>query len=78
MLEYSPGIYAIGNQPAFASDLVTADQYGDQDDVGDSDGRRTRVVLVPRFSTSGEVVFVHTGTLFVKTMRFGLAAGWAR
>lgn len=77
MLECSPGIYAIGNQPAFASGIVTADQYGDKDDGGGVDGRLTRVVLVPRFSTTGEIVFVHTGTLSVKTMRFGLAAGWA-
>jgi DNA polymerase delta subunit 2 len=77
LLERSPGIYAIGNQPVFASDLITSDQYGAEDEINGNDGRRTRVVLVPRFSTTGEVVFVHTGTLSVKTMRFGLAAGWA-
>lgn len=64
MLEHSPGIFAVGNQPAFASDLVTDDEGGEA---------RTRVVLVPRFSTTGEVVLVHSGTLAVKTLRFGVA-----
>lgn len=69
MLEHSPGIFAIGNQPAFASDLVTDEDYED----GRGTGARTRVVLVPRFSTTGEVVLVHSGTLAVKTLRFGVA-----
>lgn len=87
LLKYSPGIYAIGNQPAFASDLVISSSSPplDQDGgVGDGAGvtqgnqgtdTRTRVVLVPRFSKTGEVVLVHSGTLAVKTVRFGLAGG---
>lgn len=69
MLDNSPGIFAIGNQPSFAADLVTDEEGGL--------GTRTRVVLVPRFSTTGEIVLVHSGSLAVKTMKFGVAtSGW--
>lgn len=89
LLKHSPGIYAIGNQPAFASDLVISDNtaaaHEQEQDGGGGGGTagqeaqaRTRVVLVPRFSKTGEVVLVHSGTLAVKTMRFGLSVGsWA-
>jgi DNA polymerase delta subunit 2 len=79
LLRHTPGIYAIGNQPSFASELVVGLAAGEDRVDGSQGGERTRtrVVLVPRFSTSGEVVFVHSGTLAVKRMRFGLASGWA-
>lgn len=93
LVTHSPGIYAIGNQPAFASDLVVSpvpfplplSSTGSTDEDGedmDEDGTteqarepaaKTRVVLVPRFSKNGEVVLVHSETLAVKTLRFGLS-----
>ncbi|KAF8305344.1 hypothetical protein DL93DRAFT_358754 [Clavulina sp. PMI_390] len=76
LLDYSPGIYAVGNQPSFASSLVESEVYPGDDETSDAHRARTRVILVPRFSTSGEVVFVHSTSLEIKTMRFGVASGW--
>ncbi|KAG9015471.1 hypothetical protein FRB94_000076 [Tulasnella sp. JGI-2019a] len=60
MLEKTPHIYVIGNQPEFASEILTNEE-------GD---RRTRIILLPRFSQSGCLVLVNTETLEIKTVSF--------
>ena len=58
-------MYAVGNQPAFESELMTGPSGG-----------VTRVVLVPKFSETGQVVLVNTASLAVQTIRFDVAPGW--
>lgn len=58
ILESRPHIYVLGNQPEFGSKMVEA---GTQ---------RTRIVLLPKFSETGEVVLVHTATLETQCIRF--------
>lgn len=65
MLSHSPSVYAVGNQPAFESELMKG-----------LNGEVTRVVLVPKFSETGQVVFVNTASLAVQTMRFNVGPGW--
>ncbi|PRQ76978.1 hypothetical protein AAT19DRAFT_12396 [Rhodotorula toruloides] len=61
VLKQTPHVYFFGNQPSFGTRLVESD-----------DGKKVRIVLVPRFCESGEVVLVNTATLEVKVQRFEL------
>jgi len=63
MLEKSPHIYIIGNQPEFATDVVTS-ATGDE---------KTRLILLPRFSQAGCIALVNTRTLEVRSMSFQVA-----
>lgn len=56
MLDKSPDIYVIGNQPSFMTELVGG----------------TRVVLLPQFAAHPMVVLVDTATLGVQTVEFGM------
>ncbi|KAA1471233.1 hypothetical protein DENSPDRAFT_819272 [Dentipellis sp. KUC8613] len=60
ILAQTPDIYIIGNQPKFATRLVT-----------DGD-RRCRIVLVPSFAKTGVLVLVGLRTLDVKVIRFAV------
>ncbi|KAJ2719407.1 DNA polymerase delta small subunit Cdc1 [Coemansia sp. Benny D115] len=53
VLDSSPHVYAVGNQERF--DTCVAQ--------GDSPGVQTRVVMVPRFSRTGQAVLLNTRTL---------------
>ncbi|BGP36434.1 DNA polymerase delta small subunit Cdc1 [Rhodotorula kratochvilovae] len=61
ILHQAPHVYFVGNQPAFATRLV---RDGD---------KQVRIVLVPRFAETGEVVLVNTATLEVRVQRFEAA-----
>lgn len=54
----TPEVLVVGNQPEFATRLV------------ERDGGRCRVVLVPRFDRTGEMVLVDTETLEVEVVSF--------
>ncbi|KAG8767661.1 hypothetical protein FRC12_006123, partial [Ceratobasidium sp. 428] len=56
VLDKTPDVYVIGNQPSFATEMVGP----------------TRVVLVPEFSTRPLVVLVDSATLEVQTVEFGM------
>ena len=81
----TPHIYIIGNQPSFATTLVTSTLPMDSNDAESSssrkrssDGRmagkqvKCRVILLPKFSESATLVLVHTGTLECKTIQVGV------
>ncbi|GAA5856203.1 hypothetical protein JCM8547_000817 [Rhodosporidiobolus lusitaniae] len=59
ILQQTPHVYFVGNQPSFGTQLV-------QDD----DGVQCRIVLVPKFCETGEVVLVNTTSLEAKVVRF--------
>ncbi|QRV75077.1 DNA polymerase alpha/epsilon subunit B [Ceratobasidium sp. AG-Ba] len=56
VLDRTPDIYVIGNQPAFATEMVGP----------------TRVVLLPEFAARALVVLVDSATLGVETVEFGV------
>lgn len=56
VLDKSPDVYVIGNQPSFMTEMVGG----------------TRVVLLPQFAAHPTVVLVDTATLGVQTVKFGL------
>jgi len=59
----TPHLYFIGNQPRFESMLLTQ-----------KDGQKTRVVLIPRFSETGQVILVNPRNLDIKVVSIGM--GW--
>ena len=58
ILENTPDLYIVGNQPAFGTRMVSDDHA------------RCRIVLVPSFRKTGTVVLVNLRTLDVKTVSF--------
>lgn len=58
----TPHVYFIGNQPKFETRLVEGPNQ-----------QRVRIVLVPKFCNTGEVVLVNTVTLEAKVVSFGIA-----
>lgn len=51
----------MGNQPEFKTSLLKGE-----------DGQQARVVLIPKFSKTGQIVVVDLDTLDVEVVRFGL------
>ncbi|KAL7411855.1 putative DNA polymerase delta, small subunit [Mrakia frigida] len=64
ILKHAPDVYIIGNQPRFETAIVNNAQ-----------DQPTRIILVPRFSQTGTLVLVHTKTLEVRTVEFGVPEG---
>ena len=64
ILPVTPDVYVVGNQPEFSTELI--------EEEDEFEGRRRcRVVLVPEFSKTGELVLVNMRTLEATWMRIG-------
>lgn len=61
VMETSPHVYVVGNQPRFATRVVEG-----------PNGENVRIVAVPRFKDTGEVVLVDGETLEVEVLKFGI------
>jgi len=61
LLRECPHVIFFGNQPCFESCIATGQA-----------GQRVRVILVPRFCQTGEIIVVHSATLEVKVFKFSL------
>ena len=61
-------MYFIGNQPRFCTRLLK----GSADDEEGEEGQQCRIVLLPKFKDSGEVVLVNTKTLEVRVREFAI------
>lgn len=83
LLPYTPHIYVVGNQPSFATRLVTsivAEEEGKPSKKRDTEGNtlgevKSRIVLLPRFSKTPTLVLVHTRTLECRTIEIGISPG---
>ncbi|KAE8214695.1 hypothetical protein CF327_g1923 [Tilletia walkeri] len=62
LIREAPDIYFVGNQPSFATTTYE-----------NPDGHQTRVVLLPRFSQTGDVVLVNLRTLECELVNVGSA-----
>lgn len=73
VIPQTPDIYVVGNQPAFATKLVSEDGQLDAEDE-DEDGRpkRCRIVLVPNFNQTGVLALVNMRTLDVRRVQFAV------
>lgn len=70
ILPFSPRIYVVGNQPKFRTEVVQG--WAERGEV-----QKTRILLLSKFSQTGELVLVHTGSLEVKKLSFGLGKSWS-
>lgn len=82
VLESSPHIFFTGNQPSFKTAVIEADAPfrldGDTemtDSAGEPTAGRVRVLSIPKFNETGELVLVDTESLEVEVIRFGTFAG---
>lgn len=60
----TPHVYFIGNQPRFETALT----------IQAEGGQRTRVILIPKYSETGQVVLFNPRSLDVKVISIG--TGW--
>lgn len=60
VIEECPHVFFVGNQPKFDSTVV------------DYEGQSVRLIAVPKFKETGEVVLLDTDTLEVEVLRFQL------
>lgn len=70
IMRYTPDLYAIGCQPEFGTRLLRSGDM-ESDSMSEAGLRRCRVVLVPEFKSSGELVLVNMRNMEVKCVKFG-------
>lgn len=59
VIEENPHIFFVGNQEKFETDIIEG-----------TDGQKTRIILVPKFYETQQVVLVNLRTLETKSMSF--------
>ncbi|KAK2766719.1 hypothetical protein FQN54_006033 [Arachnomyces sp. PD_36] len=75
VLQASPHIFFVGNQPSFQTAIIEGSTHSspDEDDDMSNDGDkgiRVRVISLPKFSQTGELVLVDAETLEVEVVKF--------
>ena len=73
VLEETPHIFFAGNQPEYATRLVHGTYDIGVANLGD-DGQKVRIICLPRFSKTGEIVLVNLSTLESELVRFSSGA----
>ncbi|BGP12477.1 hypothetical protein JCM10213_006956 [Rhodosporidiobolus nylandii] len=71
ILYQTPHVYFIGNQPSFSTRLVSGTATTED---GGEEEVKVRIVLLPRFCETGEVVLVNTKSLETRVVRFAAPA----
>ncbi|GIM14146.1 hypothetical protein Vretimale_17159 [Volvox reticuliferus] len=74
ILETSPHVYFVGNQPEFATRLVCATAAGSSSSSAAA-GQMVRLVSVPSFARTGTIVLVNLRTLACHPVRFDGSLG---
>lgn len=83
IIESCPHIFFTGNQPCFKTAVIDGDlplrlDGGDTemtDSAGETSVPRVRLLSLPRFKETGELILVDSETLEVEVIRFGVFAG---
>jgi DNA polymerase delta subunit 2 len=70
VLEETPHIFFAGNQPEYSSKLVHGSHLTDTDLTLGDDGQKVRIISIPKFSETGEIVLVNTSTLESEVIKF--------
>jgi DNA polymerase delta subunit 2 len=82
-MQSCPHIFFAGNQPQFKTAVIEGDSplrlNGGDTEMTDADednsGPRVRLLSIPSFSKTGELVLVDAETLEVEVVKFGTFAG---
>lgn len=61
VIEECPHVFFVGNQPEYKTSLLEGE-----------DGQQVRVVLIPKFSETGQIIVVDLDTLDVEAVKFSL------
>lgn len=83
VLQSCPHIFFAGNQPQFKTAVVEGDSplrlNGTDTEMADIDestlGPRVRLLAIPKFSETGELLLVDSETLEVEVVKFGTFVG---
>ncbi|KAJ5108975.1 DNA polymerase alpha/epsilon subunit B [Penicillium angulare] len=83
VFEQSPHLFFTGCQPSFKTAVIQGDipvrlDAGDTemaDDTAETSVPRVRLLAIPRFKETGELILVDSETLEVEVVRFGVFAG---
>ncbi|EEH37790.2 DNA polymerase subunit delta-2 [Paracoccidioides lutzii Pb01] len=71
ILQSCPHVFFAGNQPSFRTAIVESSAAVSSSGIGDEQGMRVRIITLPKFSETGEIVLVDVDTLEVEVVRFG-------
>lgn len=58
-MEETPHVFFSGNQPSFGTKVIDGPA-----------GQMVRIIAVPKFKETGEILLLHTDTLDVEVMKF--------
>ena len=61
VMETAPHLFIVGSQPKFETAIITGE-----------DGQAVRLIAVPRFDQTGELILVDSETLEVERVQIGL------
>jgi DNA polymerase delta subunit 2 len=62
-MQETPDVYVIGDQPKLQTKLVVDGDEGEE-------GKKCRIILMPRFAETGVLVLVNLRTLDVRSLQF--------
>jgi DNA polymerase delta subunit 2 len=81
-MQSCPHIFFTGNQPRFKTAVLEGDSPfrlngadTEMPDAADSTGARVRLLSIPKFKETGELILVDSETLEVEVVRFGAFSG---
>ena len=75
MIKTCPHVFFAGNQPEFATRLIREDENEEASGGGGGGGQTIRIIAVPSFEKTGEVVLVDAETLEVSCVNFAVGDG---
>lgn len=82
IIESCPHLFFTGNQPSFKTAVIEGDiplrlDGGDTEmtDAGETSIPRVRLLSLPRFKETGELILVDSETLEVEVVKFGVFKG---
>ncbi|KAI5292503.1 hypothetical protein KEM55_007749, partial [Ascosphaera atra] len=70
ILEACPHVFFAGNQAAFRTKIIEKQDASDGMDVDGEEPVRIRLMTLPRFSETGELVLLDTETLETEVVKF--------
>lgn len=69
-LQSCPHVFFAGNQPSFQTGIVEGSAALSSSDNGEEQITRVRVITLPKFRETGEIVLVDAETLEVEVIKF--------
>ncbi|PGH15660.1 hypothetical protein AJ79_02254 [Helicocarpus griseus UAMH5409] len=70
-LQACPHVFFAGNQPSFRTAIVEGSAPLSSSETAEEQGTRVRVITLPKFNETGEIVLVDAETLEVEVVKFG-------